>query len=107
MSTTPGTDNEFAQIKVPVEFDMENRRAETVDVLCDFAIHFCNIPANLWGPILNHAISIYVQEKWKFPVRTFIFDCSIALSTYVRKAAVLYRKHFNLNQKMHFQMSIQ
>lgn len=91
MSTTPGTDNEFAQIKVPAEFDIENRRAETLDVLCDFAICFCSVPANSLGPILNHATSIYVQEKMKISCQNLYFwwfNCFI----YVGKAAVFYRK---------------
>lgn len=71
MGTIPGTDNGFAQIKVPVEFDMENRCAETPDVLCDFAIHLCNIPANSLGPFLKHAIIHVCRRKLKISHQNF------------------------------------
>jgi len=56
MGTTAGTDDDFAPIKVLVEFDMENRCAETPSVLCGFAVYFCNILGNPFGLILKHTI---------------------------------------------------
>lgn len=56
MGTTPGLDDGFEQIKVLAEFGMENRCAETPGVLCGFAVHFYNIPANPFGLILKDTI---------------------------------------------------
>lgn len=94
---------------------MENRCAETPDVLCDFTIHLCNIPANSLGPILKHAIIHVCQKKYEnFPSKLlidffFIYLCIVIIYIfiYLIKMAALYRKYyFNANQKMHNQVLI-
>lgn len=71
--TTPGIDDGFAQIKVRVEFGMENRCAEISGVLCGFAVLFCNIPANLFELILKHTIIHLYLSKLRISCQNLYF----------------------------------
>lgn len=71
--TTPGIDDGFAQIKVLVEFGMENRCAEIPGVLCGFAVLFCNIPANLFELILKHTIIHLCLSKLRISCQNLYF----------------------------------
>lgn len=73
MGTIPGIDGGFSQVKVPVEFYMENRCAETPGMLSGFAVYFCNIWASPFELVLKHTIIHLCLSKSKTSLSKSVF----------------------------------